>query len=516
MAISDSQYNECCDHIDKMFSSLIIKRIREYREYIIMVNSALIGETMFGTFKPIFQSAFYHDEVTSVHFSFNNIPENSPLLTIKGLDAAYNEIPQKFARYIIAELPEVSHYEREHFNECLQYAAMQSPGVQVDDVKKMIQTAIDEYQSLFDDSSTYNEKNSVLLKINRLYNTTRNANKLSQFVKGKQQKPTESNLSSTEKTVFSAGRKVPLVDLDEPAKPKSVTSITELDSPVKPKPVRAKLRTRKVSISLSSLFGLFAGCGLILWGIVTNNSSYRVFFDVNSLIFVLGGTVACTMLSYHGLYIVRALREIVQIFSPTHVSPSLLLQDVETLIKWSQRVRVHQQERRSFRQLEEQFSNHIDPDAAFTQTAIGYLLENYAREQLMFMLNNLVSTMFDRSQVQVRIIQTMGNIALVFGFIGTIIGIIILFSNAPQRMHEFMTLVASSLIPTLYGFILAYLIFKPAARKLEQKNEMRRFRNQLLSQGFILLSENHSTIEIQDHLNSFLDPERHFHIVSRS
>jgi chemotaxis protein MotA len=221
------------------------------------------------------------------------------------------------------------------------------------------------------------------------------------------------------------------------------------------------------------------------------------------------------MISYHGLYIGRALKEILQIFVPTHVSPKLLLNDVATLIKWSQKFKVHQQERRPFRQLEALFSNYKDPDAAFTQTAIGYLLEHYGSEKLKSILNNLVNTMFERSQVQVRIIRTMGNIASVFGLLGSLICIIMAISHSYIQSNELLNSIASSLVPMFYGFVLAYLIFKPAARKLEQKNEMRRFRNQLLSCGFVLLSENSSALELQDTLNSFLDPERHFHIVAR-
>jgi chemotaxis protein MotA len=212
----------------------------------------------------------------------------------------------------------------------------------------------------------------------------------------------------------------------------------------------------------------------------------------------------------------RAFKEILQIFIPTHVSPSLLLNDVETLIKWSQKFKVHHQEKRPFRQLEELFSNYKDPDAAFMKTAIAYLLENYKSEKLKSILNNLVDTMFTRSQVQVRIIRTMGNIASVFGALGSLMSIIMALSHPYSATSQLLNALAASLVPMLYGFVLAYLIFKPAARKLEQKNEMRRFRNQLLSCGFVLLSDNSSALEIEDTLNSFLDPQRNFHIVARS
>ncbi|WP_158617494.1 MotA/TolQ/ExbB proton channel family protein [Legionella sp. km772] len=135
--------------------------------------------------------------------------------------------------------------------------------------------------------------------------------------------------------------------------------------------------------------------------------------------------------------------------------------------------------------------------------------------KLKNILNNLVHTMFERSQVQVRIIRTMGNISSVFGALGTLMSIIMAISHSYNESSQLLNAIAQALVPLVYGLVFAYLIFKPAARKLEQKNEMRRFRNQLLSCGFVMLSDNCSALEIQDTLNSFLDPERHFHIVKR-
>ena len=499
MTISDHQYNECCAHINKMFENLIIESIRGNRDYLIMLNSALIGERMFIPFKQIFQSASYSNDVTSVRFSFKNISEDSPLVSIEGLEAAYNDIPRKLGRYITPDYPEISNYEREHLNDCLKQAAIQIQEIDVNAIKEMIQQTLDEYQSSFHHCSTYNEKNNVLLKMNQLYTTVRNPSKLIKFVEEKlhishkvNSKPEESKLYVSRRQLFKT---------------------FEEKTPIKP--VAQKSQIKIAVISLSSLFGILSGFGLLLWVTLSHNESNRIFFNLNSLLFVLGGTFACTMVSYHGLYIGRALKEILQIFIPTHVSPSLLLHDVETVLEWSHTVRRYQQQKKPFRQLEEQFSRYEDPDTVFTQTAIGFLLSNYSSEKLASILNTLVNTMFDRSQIQVQIIRTMGNIAAIFGIIGSLIRIIILLSSPYHQLGDFMNSVASSLIPMLYGLILAYLVFKPAARKLEQKNEMRRFRNQLLSRGFVLLQDNCSTLEIQDNLNSFLDQERHVHVAPK-
>ena len=65
------------------------------------------------------------------------------------------------------------------------------------------------------------------------------------------------------------------------------------------------------------------------------------------------------------------------LFIPTHVGPKLLLKDVGVLINWSQKFKAYKQERKPFRELENLLSHYEDSDAAFTQTAISYLLEQH-------------------------------------------------------------------------------------------------------------------------------------------
>jgi chemotaxis protein MotA len=505
--ISDKHYNECCDYLDELFAGLIINSQREHFTYVFTVPNALLGERLFSNFKPLFQFASYHDEASAIHFDFKMVQDDSPLLSKSGLESTYNKIPRWFARYLAAEFPETSVYEREHFDQCLMDAAVQARGIKIQEIKSFIQQAIDRYQNAFQNLSSYREKNSILIKMSHLYKVTRNPNKLAKLLQEKEPPPdpiTENQSSPV---------KVPLTS------PNVVEEfrerINESREAIK-KITLSPISIKMAPISFSSLLGLLAGFALLYWIISSDKeASYLIFLNLKSFFFVVLGTIACTMISYHGLYIGRAFREILQIFIPTHVGPKLLLNDVGTLIHWSQKFKAHQYVRKSFRELEDLLSHYEDPDCSFTKTAICYLLEQYEAKKLNSLLNNLVNTMFDSSQVQVRIIRTMGHIAICFGALGTLISIVIVLSHPYSQISQFSNSIASALVPMVYGLVLAFILFKPAARKLEQKNEMRRYRNQLLSCGFVLLTENKSALEIQDTLNSFLDPLGHFHIVSR-
>ncbi len=69
-----------------------------------------------------------------------------------------------------------------------------------------------------------------------------------------------------------------------------------------------------------------------------------------------------------------------------------------------------------------------------------------------------------------------------------------------------------ALITTLYGVLFANLILKPAARKLEQKYAIFKYRDMLLLEGIHMLPKKPHHYLVQNHLNSYLDPSMHFDI----
>jgi chemotaxis protein MotA len=63
-----------------------------------------------------------------------------------------------------------------------------------------------------------------------------------------------------------------------------------------------------------------------------------------------------------------------------------------------------------------------------------------------------------------------------------------------------------ALITTLYGVVLANIIFKPAANQVTEKQETWYFRDQMIIEGFVLLAEKRDGLYMQDRLNAYLKP----------
>ncbi|MBL6935595.1 MAG: MotA/TolQ/ExbB proton channel family protein, partial [Alphaproteobacteria bacterium] len=127
-------------------------------------------------------------------------------------------------------------------------------------------------------------------------------------------------------------------------------------------------------------------------------------------------------------------------------------------------------------------------------------------------LENTVNTTFGRNMVQVMVLKYMAAAAPAFGMIGTLVGLMVMLDSMGGDPSSLGAGLAVALCTTLYGVLVARLVLLPAANKLQQRQEILRFRNQLLVEGFIMLADKKSPRNIQDTMNSFLDPSIHFDI----
>ena len=93
-----------------------------------------------------------------------------------------------------------------------------------------------------------------------------------------------------------------------------------------------------------------------------------------------------------------------------------------------------------------------------------------------------------------------------FGMVGTLIGLIIMLDNMGDDPSEIGAGLAVALVTTLYGIMLARLIFAPAAAKLQQREEIFRFCNYMIVEGLSMQADQSGPRVIQDHMNSYLDP----------
>jgi chemotaxis protein MotA len=106
----------------------------------------------------------------------------------------------------------------------------------------------------------------------------------------------------------------------------------------------------------------------------------------------------------------------------------------------------------------------------------------------------------------------MANNAPAFGMIATLVGLVVMLDKMGTDPSKVGPGMAVGLMGTLYGVTFARIILMPTASKVQQREEIVRFRQYLVAEGLALLAERRSPRYIQDKMNSFLDPAMHFDI----
>ncbi|BBP46709.1 flagellar motor protein MotA [Thiosulfatimonas sediminis] len=264
-----------------------------------------------------------------------------------------------------------------------------------------------------------------------------------------------------------------------------------------------------MNISVSALFGFILGMGLFIAAIILNTDNYLMFFSLSSLLMVAGGTIAAAMISYDGRYVALAFKEMGSTIINSNVSAVKLYEDVGILIDWSKIIRSQ-----GLIRLEKVIEMPEEGQSFLNQSFI-FLLSGYKGSHLNNLLQHSRESIYESNMRPAKVLLTMAATAPAFGMVGTLVGLIIMLNSMEGDPSKIGSGLAVALLTTLYGVLMAQLILKPAARKLEHKQDLEAQRNQILTEGIVLLSEGASPSLIEDTMNSYLHPRFQFRRAER-
>jgi len=259
------------------------------------------------------------------------------------------------------------------------------------------------------------------------------------------------------------------------------------------------------TISIATIAGTFFGFALIIGAIMHGTDNYLSFLSAEGFLIVIGGTIANAFMSYHAGSVVLAFEAIFHMIKKPKATREGLNAEIMRLIKWAYLVQA-----KGFAGLEGEVGAKIKEP--LLRYGIDLVITGYTAEQIRDMMNTAVEAEFDRAISPVIVLKNMASTAPAFGMVGTLVGMVIMLQNIQGDMTRIGLGLSVALLATLYGIIMARLFCLPAADKLMQKEDVMRFRNYMMTEGLILLSEKQNPRFMQDKLNSYLDPSQHFNL----
>ncbi|MGE0255940.1 MAG: motility protein A [Alphaproteobacteria bacterium] len=254
-------------------------------------------------------------------------------------------------------------------------------------------------------------------------------------------------------------------------------------------------------MSFNTFLGALAGFGLFFGSVVLSTDNVVVFLSGASIILVLGGTLAATFISYEARSVMQGLAAITGAFRLHRVGQGGLNAEVGRVIRWAYLV-----QKEGMLALDAEAKKTPGWDGGFLRFGVELILTGYAGEEVRRILGNTIETTFERNMVRAAILRSMAATAPAFGMIGTLVGLVIMLDKMGGDPSALGPGLAVALITTLYGILLARLVFAPAASKLQQREEIARHRGYLIAEGLSMLADKSSPRHIQDRMNSYLDP----------
>lgn len=266
-------------------------------------------------------------------------------------------------------------------------------------------------------------------------------------------------------------------------------------------------------MSLPTLIGFLVGLFLVLSAIAVSTDNYLVFLHSAGFLMVVGGTLAASFVAYEPRYVMQALRIMVSIFFRPRMGRSVLQGEVGRIIRWGYLIQ------KGGPPALEQDVRKLASQDSFLAFGVSLVVAGHTGPEVREILANTVETTFQRHTVPADILRSMASNAPAFGMIATLVGLVIMLDKMGSDPSRIGAGMAVGLLGTLYGVFFARLVLLPTASKVQQREEIVRFRNFLVAEGLALLAERRSPRFIQDKMNSFLDPSLHYDIdrmMSRS
>lgn len=243
--------------------------------------------------------------------------------------------------------------------------------------------------------------------------------------------------------------------------------------------------------------GITLGFIMIMMAILAKGGSegFTSFLDIASIFIVIGGLCASLFINFKMEQIKLTSKVMKEAF---HKNDQRLPELIELFIRLSERAR-----REGLLALE----NELDEvDDVFIKKGVLLAVDGIEPEVINDIMNAEITAMEDRHYKGRVIIEKAGEYAPAWGMTGTLVGLVLMLNSLtdPSTLGPNM---AVALLTTLYGTVLANLVFIPMANKLETKTEEEMFIKQVIIEGVIGVQSGQNPRILEEKLSAFLSNE---------
>ena len=248
-------------------------------------------------------------------------------------------------------------------------------------------------------------------------------------------------------------------------------------------------------MDIATVLGLVLGIGLVLGSIMMGSGGLVPFINVPSAMITVGGTFAALLINFP-LGDVLGVVNVVKCCFLTKLPTA-----TETIEQFKELSAVARRD--GILALEEKMED-IDDD--FMQRGLGMVISGTGKDEVLSVMETEIGCIDERHKLGKKIIDAAGAGAPAFGMVGTLIGLVQMLRSLddPSKIGGGM---ATALLTTLYGALMANLFCIPLAGKLETRNKEEILIRELMTAGVLALIEGQAPRALEGRLSAFLSPK---------
>ena len=266
------------------------------------------------------------------------------------------------------------------------------------------------------------------------------------------------------------------------------------------------MKKNESTTDFGTLIGLLAGIGIVTVGIIAGGGNIYWFMNFNSLLIVVGGTFAATMVNLPIKAVSNVFNILKNVFKGEDYDYSGVIDEI---VQKATKAR-----KDGLLSLESDIPKIRD---GFFKNGIELAINERDAKRLRTFLNLEMNNIHSRHIAGQELFLYMASYAPAFGMLGTVLGLIIMMNNfasgdnqgdisfsVAERFAELLSGMGLALITTFYGVFFANMIFLPVGGKLKRRSENEMMLKNIVVEGIISIHAREHPVLIREKLMTFV------------
>lgn len=250
-------------------------------------------------------------------------------------------------------------------------------------------------------------------------------------------------------------------------------------------------------MDIATILGLVICFAMVLVGVATSGGLQALpsYFDIPSVAITFGGAFSAVLAANTMQTFMSGLKSFALVLKVPKNNTAEMINNIINLSNVARK--------EGLLSLEEA-AGELDDE--FLKKGILLIVDGTDPELVRAIMETELVSMDSRHKARIGFWENVGSMGPAWGMIGTLVGLVNMLNNM-EDASSIGPNMATALITTLYGSLLANWICAPISNKLKAQNDMEMMQKEIMIEGLLSIQAGENPRVIEEKLKSFMAPD---------